>query len=136
MLVTILDGDTPAELYSEGFSSLEGRPMFVRASVDQFDQPWAAIAKLGTGDMDGIAAAHAANIIVATNVCGADESDEDCFAARQEAMDAGIHMLKDDYPAQVPEREYWLEFADGTPARCNPVTAPVECTSEALENLP
>lgn len=51
------------------------------------------------------------------------------------AIDAGIHMLKDDFPAPVPEREYWLELADGNPARCNPVTAPPRCSATALEDL-
>lgn len=135
VLVTILDTDEPAEIYTDGYTTLAGRPMFVRADADQLELPWAAIAKLGAGDAEAIAAAHAGNLLIATNVCGADESDDDCFAQRQQAMDAGIHMLKDDFPAPVPERDYWLEFADGNPARCNPVTAPVECNAIALEDL-
>lgn len=135
VLVTILDTDEPAEVYTSGYTTLAGRPLFVRADSDQLELPWAAIAKLGRGETDAIATAHAGNLIIATNVCGAADSDEECFAARQQAMDAGIHMLKDDFPAPVPERAYWLDFPDGTPARCNPVTAPPECTAQALESL-
>jgi hypothetical protein len=135
VLVTILDTDEPAEVYTEGYTTLAGRPLFVRADVDQLELPWAAIAKLGIGDDGALAAAHAGNFLVATNVCGAGESDEECFALRQAAIDAGFHMLKDDFPASVPERDYWLDFPDGNPARCNPVTAPPECTSETLESL-
>lgn len=135
VLVTILDTDTPAEVYTRGYTTLAGRPMFVRADADQLELPWAAICKLGIGDTEAIAAAHAGNLLIATNVCGADESDEDCLSQAQQAMDAGIHMLKDDFPAPVPERDYWLDFPDGNPARCNPVTAPPECTAAALESL-
>lgn len=135
VLVTILDTDAPAEIYTNGYTTLAGRPMFVRADADQLELPWAAIAKLGTGDTEAIAAALAGNLLIATNVCGADESDDDCFAQRQDALDAGIHMLKDDFPAPVPDRDYWLDLPDGNPARCNPVTAPPECTAEALEAL-
>lgn len=135
VLVTILDTDAPAEVYTSGYTTLAGKPLFVRADSDQLELPWAAIAKLGIDETDAIAAAHAGNLIIATNVCGAADPDETCFAAREQAMDAGFHMLKDDFPAPVDDREYWLDFSDGNPARCNPVTAPPECASEALESL-
>ena len=135
ILVTILDTDSPAEVYTSGYTTLAGRPLFVRADSNQLDLPWAAIAKLGIGETDATSAAIAGNLVFATNVCGAGDSDDDCFAARQQAMDEGFHMLKDDFPAPVDDREYWLDFPDGNPARCNPVTAPPECTSEALESL-
>ncbi len=135
ILVTILDTDAPAEVYTSGYTTLAGRPLFVRAGSDQLELPWAAIAKLGIGETDAISAAIASNILLATNVCGAGDSDDDCFAARDQAMDEGFHMLKDDFPAPVDDREYWLDFPDGNPARCNPVTAPPECTAEALESL-
>jgi len=135
VLVTILDTDAPAEVYTRGYTTLAGRPLFVRADSDQLELPWAAIAKLGIDETDAIATAIANNLVFATNVCGAGDTDDDCFAARQQAMDAGFHMLKDDFPAPVDDREYWLDFPDGNPARCNPVTAPPECTSEALEDL-
>lgn len=135
VLVTILDTDAPAEVYTRGYTTLAGRPLFVRADSDQLELPWAAIAKLGIGEADAIAAAHAGNLVIATNVCGAGDSDDECFAARQQALDEGFHMLKDDFPAPVEDREYWLDLADGNPVRCNPVTAPPECTAEALEDL-
>ena len=48
----------------------------------------------------------------------------------------GTHMYKDDVLAPVEGKDYVLTFPDGNPARCNPITAPPECTPEALENLP
>jgi len=127
--------DTHASNYTASYTTLAGRAMFARATPKQFALPWAAIAKLGAGDAADIAAAHAAHLLIATNVCGAGESDDDCFAALDTARDAGIHMLKDDFPAAVPDRTYWMDFPDGDPARCNPVTAPPDCSSAALEQL-
>jgi hypothetical protein len=82
-----------------------------------------------------IAAAHDARLLVASNTCGADQSDPDCTAELEAGKANGVHMLKDDFPAKVPDREYWLDLPDGNPARCNEITAPPECTSRALENL-
>lgn len=132
VLVVVLDGDAGSD-YSGGYSDLSGRPMFVRVGGGEFESPVAAIAKLGAGDAETIAAAHANNLLIATNVCAADESDDECFAQRDEAIAAGIHMLKDDYPAPVPDREYWLDLPEGDPSACNPVTAPPRCEAAALE---
>ena len=136
VLVVLLNVDDPrAGAYTAGFTHLDGRAMFVRATPEQFDMPWTAIAKLGADDDAAIAAAHAAHMLIATNTCGAGEADDVCFASLAAAEAAGIHMLKDDFPAEVDGKAYWLDLQDGTPARCNPVTAPPGCTSLALEDL-
>lgn len=127
--------DVHASNYTLDYTTLAGRAMFARATPQQFDLPWAAIAKLGAGDAADIAAAHDARLLIATNVCGAGEADDACFAALDTASAAGIHMLKDDFPAKVGNKTYWMDFPDGNPARCNPVTAPPECSSAALEDL-
>ncbi len=131
----LLNVDDTSEDYTYGYTTTEGRAMFARVGVSDFDTPYAAVAKLGLSDDDGIAAAHAAQILVATNVCGADEEDEACASDLATAQDNGIHMLKDDFPGPVRGQDYWMDFDDGNPARCNPVTAPPECTSVALEDL-
>lgn len=127
--------DVHASNYTLDYTTLAGRAMFARATPQQFDLPWAAIAKLGAGDAADIAAAHDARLLIATNVCGAGEADDACFMTLDTARSAGIHMLKDDFPAKVGNKTYWMDFPDGNPARCNPVTAPPECSSVALEDL-
>jgi hypothetical protein len=131
----VLDLGEPAQSYSDGYTNLAGRTMFVRADPTRFDAPWAAIAKLGITETDAIEAAHAAGLLLATNVCGADEDPVDCQTQADAAMAAGFHMLEDDFPAPVRGRDYWLDLPGGNPARCNPVTAPARCTAEALEDL-
>ncbi|WP_170136395.1 phosphatidylinositol-specific phospholipase C domain-containing protein [Nannocystis exedens] len=135
LLVLLNVEEGHADDYTAGYTSLAGRAMFARATPGQFSAPWAALAKLGIDDDEAIAQAHAANLLIATNVCGAGEDDAACEAKAEAAKAAGIHMLKDDFPAPVDGMRYFLDFPDGNPARCNPVTAPPACTSEALEDL-
>ncbi|MBZ5710504.1 phosphatidylinositol-specific phospholipase C domain-containing protein [Nannocystis pusilla] len=133
VLLNVEDGH--AQEYTDGFTSLDGRAMFARATPNQFTAGWAAIAKLGIGEAEALAQAHAARMLIATNVCGAGDDDGECTERMAAAKAAGIHMLKDDFPAAVDGMTYWLDFPDGNPARCNPVTAPPECTSVAVEDL-
>ena len=37
-----------------------------------------------------------------------------------------------DFPAKVPETSYFVEIPGGAPSRCNPITAPTECRTDAL----
>jgi hypothetical protein len=136
VIVVLLNvDDDHAKNYTANYTTLAGRAMFARATPAQFAAPWAAIAKLGVGDPADITAAHAARLLIATNVCGAGEDDDACIARLAEAKAAGIHMLKDDFPGPIDGKPYFLDFPDGNPARCNPVTAPPGCTSAALEDL-
>ena len=84
----------------------------------------------------GINQINAGNMLVAANVCSADDEDATCYSKREEGIANGIHMLKDDYPYPVADREYWMELPDGPVASCNPLTAPPNCTGEALEWKP
>lgn len=127
--------DEHAEAYTDGYTTLAGRAMFARATPPQFGAPWAAIAKLGLGGPAAIAQAHAARMLIATNTCSAGDSDAACTSELEATLASGIHMLKDDFPAPIDGKAYFLDFPDGNPARCNPVTAPPECTSAALEDL-
>jgi hypothetical protein len=114
----------------------EGGLLYLNAAVPDFTEPWAAITKLNDPkSTDGITYALENNILVASNICGADMSDEDCEINRQAGLDNGVMMLKDDFPGKVSSRDYWLDIPEGNPARCNSKTAPEYCTSEALENL-
>jgi len=131
----ILNGDH-TDAYLELHPNGEGGVLFPSAGVPQFDAPWAAITKFNDPkSTDSITYALENNILVASNICGADMSDEDCEINRQAGLDNGVMMLKDDFPGKVSSRDYWLNIPEGNPARCNSITAPEYCTSEALENL-
>jgi len=123
--------------YMRDSGDLSGRVMFPNASPTEFTEAWASVSKINNPmDLTDIAAARASHILVASNLCAADLDDSDCVAKRSAGLGNGVHMLKDDFPGMVASRNYWLEIPTGNPVRCNPHTAPPECTSLALEDLP
>jgi hypothetical protein len=103
----------------------------------EFDTPVAAIGNLNSPEelLADIEAAVEAGFLVRTmtdpdraSVYAGDESSIDV------ALGSGAHLLSTDYPTLVPDVPYELEIPGGSPSRCNPDTAPPECTSEAIED--
>lgn len=135
IMFMILNGDHPSVAdYTFDSTSLDGRLMFV--DTDDFTLPYAAVSKINDPASPTLADAHAAHIITASNTCSAGSDDADCIAELPAALAGGSHGLMDDFPAPVEGMRYFLDFADGNPARCNEVTAPPECSAEAIEDLP
>ncbi len=122
------------DAYTHGGQSLDGRLIFADSSPGD---PYAAIAILNdpVGGAAAIADALAAHMLVRTR---ADSSPADVLAGkgdhRAAALASGAQFVSTDFPAPVPGVDYWLDIPGGTPSRCNPVTAPPECTSEAIED--
>ncbi len=123
---TLDDDGINRQFYTKNLTSLAGRILFPESSPTD---PWAAIAILNNplGDAAAIADALAANMLVRTFVDGTQEQHD-------AAMTNGAHFLTTDYPAPVDGMAYWFDLPGGTPSRCNPVTAPAMCTSEAIED--
>jgi hypothetical protein len=135
IVFAILNGDHDAvPAYTFDNTSLLGRMMFV--GVDDFSLPYAAFSKINDPASPSIADAHAAGILTASNTCGAGQDEGDCFAELAAGQMTGTHNLMDDFLAPVAPMTYFLDLPDGNPARCNEVTAPPECSSEAVEDLP
>ncbi|MFE7723510.1 Ca2+-dependent phosphoinositide-specific phospholipase C [Nocardia rhizosphaerihabitans] len=55
---------------------------------------------------------------------------------RDEAFASGAQLVSTDFPEPDPRYSatYQVDVPGGTPARCNPVNAPAECTSLDIEN--
>ncbi len=135
IMFMILNGDHSSVAdYTYDGTSLDGRLMFV--GTDDFSAPYAAVSKINDPASSSIADAHAAGILTASNVCSAGSSDDECFAKLDAGKQTGTHNLKDDFLAPGEGMTYFLDLPDGSPVRCNEVTAPPECTAEALEDLP
>lgn len=128
------DGDAVRDAYARGGTSLEGRLLFTYA---QAGEATAALAILNdpVGDAEAIQAALAAHMLVRTMTDDPTEDD----AAAQAGLDAGLavgaHWLSTNYPGQVPERSFVQVIPDGTPSRCNPITAPASCLAKDIESL-
>lgn len=132
----LLESGEHAENYSQNYQSLAGRPIFVQTDQVNFDVPIASVAKINNaGSTDTIAAAVERRLLVASNIGGAANTDEENAAKRSTGLASGSNMLCDDFPAPVDGQSYWLDMPDGTPSRCNPLRASDECTSEGLESL-
>ena len=52
------------------------------------------------------------------------------------ALRSGAHMISTDFPVPVEGIDYTVEIPGGAPSGCNPVTAPPECTAEAVSLQP
>jgi hypothetical protein len=120
--------------YTHHGANLDGRLIFVDSRVGD---PFAAVAILNdpTADAEAIKGALAAGLLVRTR---ADAENVEPLAGdtrrRDAALASGAQIISTDYPVETPSIKYALQIPDGSPSRCDPVTAPTECTSKAVED--
>lgn len=134
VIFTLDDGGDFQRAYTYERTTLDGRLLFAESSPGE---AFAAITVANDpfANADAIAAALADNMLVRTRA----DSDSveplaNDTARRDAALASGAQFVSTDYPAQTPATPYWLDIPGGTPSRCNPVTAPPECTSLAVED--
>jgi hypothetical protein len=126
--------DDVRQLYTHNLQDLNGRLCFVDS--DPTD-PFGAL----TIQNDPVADAAAIQTALAAHLLVRTRCDEDGDQARADdmslfvaALATGAHFISTDFPAPVSGLQYYITIPDGTPARCNPVTAPPDCTPLDLEN--
>jgi hypothetical protein len=131
-----LDNEGFRSSYLAGHPSLRGRLLFTPSKPGEAD---AAFAKLNdpVADRDAIAAALAAHMIVRTR------ADADTAQARKNdttdetaAFAEGAQLVSTDYEVPDPTLHtgYVVRVPGGTPARCDPVTAPPDCRPPDVED--
>jgi hypothetical protein len=135
MIFSLLDSGENREAYTRESPVLRGRLLFVDAS--ESTDPYAAMFKVNNAraDREEVLALVEAGFIITSNVDGPENSDEENRDRLEASLAAGAHYLSSDFPAPVPERNYWFQMPGGRPARCNPVYGPEECSAEDIENL-
>ena len=119
--------------YSRNRTDLSHRPIF---AVSDPSDPIAAITNynnpLSSGDQ--IRAAVEQGLIVRTRgdnaLVGLAGDDTQLKAA----LASGAQLISTDFPAPAFGVDYHASIPGGTPSRCNPLTAPAECTSESIED--
>jgi len=131
-----LDNEGFRSAYLEGHPSLRGRIFFTPSSPGQDD---AAFAKLNDpiADAAKIKAALAAHMIVRTRAdSDTDEARRNDTKPREAALSGGAQLVSTDYEQPDPTLTtgYVVKIPGGTPARCDPVTAPPGCTPTDVEN--
>jgi hypothetical protein len=130
-----LDNESLAAVTRRGHPSLRGRILFTPSAPGEDD---AAFAKLNDpiADAAQIQAALAANMLVRTR------ADADTVQARagdtkmrDTALAGGAQFVSTDYEVVDPRfPAYEVRIPRGTPARCNPVTAPPDCRPSDVED--
>lgn len=123
------------DAYAHGRKDLNGRLMFTDS--EERDPFAAVMVRNGAlGDKDAIAALVKKGFLVRTF---ADKSVEGALADDRSqiapALESGAQIVSTDFPAKVPETDYFFEMPGGAPSRCNPLVAPAECTSAAVESI-
>jgi len=63
------------------------------------------------------------------------EADNNDTSRLNAAISVGAHSISTDYPSKVEGIDYWVDIPDGNPVACNPISAPIDCTSERIESL-
>jgi len=134
-VIFMLDNESFAPIELAGHPALRGRILFPPSAPGDAD---AAVAKLNDpiADAAKIEAALAANMLVRTRA-DADtvQARTNSTAMRQAALSGGAQFVSTDYEVPDPRfGPYVVKIPGGTPARCNPITAPPTCRPTDIEN--
>lgn len=118
--------------YANQGSGLDGQLLF---AASQPGDPWEAVRVINDPEGSGaeITAAVEAGRIVRTMVDGVDRA-LDGTTRLDEGLASGAHLLSTDVPVPRDDTDYFVEIPGGTPSRCNPVSAPDDCTSTDIED--
>lgn len=130
VLFSMLDDGDHRDEYVADAANLAGKLMFVDG--DGVEAPFSATFKMNDGTDPAVAERVAAGFLVTSNAGQAPEGDADHWAA---SLAGGPNFISTDFPG-VRDEGWYAEVPDGNPARCNPVSAPAECTSAEIEALP
>jgi hypothetical protein len=120
--------------YTRGGTSLDGRAMFhagrptdASTAVVLRDDPIASGADIANLVRKGFVVRTLADY----DLLEAKANDHTRLDA---ALASGAHIVATDFPEHVAGFDYVAEVPGGTPSRCNPATAPPDCTPTAIEN--
>jgi len=135
VMFVMLDSGEHRDRYVKPDPSLKGRLLFAEGKADD---PWGVVAKID-GPVSGkdaiIAAVKAGRMIRTRADTDSKEAKANDKSRLQAALDSGAQAISTDYPGKVEGVDYFVEIPGGHPARCNPITAPPECTSADIEKL-
>ncbi len=129
-IFVLLGGGDLRDKYHSQFPNLEGATLFTMSVANTSE---AAIFSNTNpvGDGDEIRTLVEAGYIVRSRADNAldGEADNNDTTRRDAAIEIGAHTIATDYPSQVDGIEYWVDLS----VRCNPVSAPKDCSDEDIE---
>lgn len=135
VLFALLDSGDYRDEYLADAPVAEGRVLFPRA--DDPAQDFAAVFKIDdpVGDHEAIQARVGEGFLVTCTADAVGATAEENAAGLEQALSAACHSISTNAPAPNAIDGYSATIPDGTPARCNPISAPASCTSQDLEDL-
>lgn len=139
VLFVMLDSDDHEVGYLEGHPELDGRLFFLRCPAAAPWPSWCGVVEVGDarGREEQIRTAIEAGLLVRVKADSSDPADgADNPARRDAALLSGAHLVNTDHPREPEGGGYFATIPDGRPSRCNPVSAPPECTAADVEALP
>lgn len=131
-VIFLMDQRKVGPLYLEGHPGLRGRVLFTNAAPGQ---PDAAFTEENDGTEQEIAALVKQGYLVRTRTdADTKEGRSGSTLRRDHAMASGAQILSTDYPKAEPAQwtGYFVSFAGGAMARCNPVARNATCSDGAL----
>jgi len=137
VLFALDNGGDKKAAYIDGHDSLRGRVLFTSSEPGEDE---AGFVKLNDAiaDFDRIQELVAAGFIVRTRADSPEgrEARDDDTMRRDIAIASGAQFVSTDYPVPDPDfgTDYQVQMPGGMPVRCNPISAPPECTALLLED--
>lgn len=133
LIFVMLENGASRQELLEGTPALEGRSCFVRA--DEPTDAFAALFKIDNGPAEAARITELVQMgfVVTSNTDSAQDSAQDNQQRLEETLAAGSNFVSSDFPGPVEGHNYQAVIPGGAPARCNPVSAPMECLSEDIE---
>jgi hypothetical protein len=132
-VIFLMDQRSAGALYLEGHPNLRGRVLFTNAAPGA---PDAAFTEANDGTEAEIAALVRQGYLVRTRTdADTKEGRSGSTVRRDHAMASGAQILSTDYPKSEPAKwtGYYVSFAGGAMARCNPVSRNAACMDADLQ---
>lgn len=136
VLFALDNGGAKKRAYLEDHPSLRGRVLFTSSAPPE---PEAAFVKLNDpiADFERIRDLVSRGFLIRTRAdADTEEARSGDVARREAALASGAQYVSTDYPEPNPSfgTGYEVRMPGGRPARCNPVSAPPECTALDVED--
>jgi hypothetical protein len=109
---------------------LEGRVMFPDSEASDPFAGFMVVNDPGQEARDAVEAGFLVRVF-AEDLVDVLNGEPDELAA---ALATGAQVVSTDFPAPRDGVDYYVTIPGGTPSRCNPVTAPADCTSSDIED--
>ena len=134
ILFALLDGGEHRDSYTHGESDLDGRLFFADsdpgapyAAFMLMDDPVTRAVDIG----DAARAGYLVRSRADSPGSGAAQANDTTRA--DAAIASGAHFISTDHPAPVEGIDYVVEIPGGEIGRCNPISAPADCTAADIE---